>query len=125
MDVEAEMEKPEEGNDDEARAADEESLYLVPLGPGIPMPLDMGLALVEAKDEDLRYRLGIAKNPCWAENIARAHQSDQAYKDREAERKRVLVGTRRETLKHAAVGAAVGAGATALINIALRSVGIL
>ena len=125
MDVEAEMEKPEERNDDEARAADEESLYLVPLGPGIPMPLDMGLALVDVKDEELRYEYGISKNPCRAKNIARANQSDQAYKDREAGRKRVLVGTRRETLKHAAVVAAVGAGATALINIALRSVGIL
>ena len=121
MDTEAETGKPEERNDVEERVADKEPPYLVPLGPSIPMPLDMGLALVEAKDEELHYSLGIAKNPCWAENIARAHQSDQAYKDREAERKRMLVGTRRETLKHVAVGAAVGA----MIDIALRFAGIL
>ena len=125
MDTEAETGKPEERNDVEERVADKEPPYLVPLGPSIPMPLDMGLALVEAKDEDLRYRLGIAKNPCWAENIARAHQSDQAYKDREAERKRILVGTRRETLKHVAVGAAVGAVIEAGVFIALRFAGIL
>ena len=125
MDVEAEMEKPEERNDDEARTADEESLYLVQLGPSIPMPLAEGKLLAAMKAHERHFRHGRIEPSDLEADFIRVRQADQAYKDREAERKRVLVGTRRETLKHAAVGAAVGAGATALINIALRSVGIL
>ena len=91
MDTEAEMEKPEERNDDEARAADEESLYLVQLGPSTPVQLEEGKLLVDVKDEELRYEYGISKNPYREENDVRVHQADQAHKDREAERKRVLV----------------------------------
>ena len=88
------------------------------------MPFEKGREMVKVKVKDwhLFHNYGITPNPHWLENIKRAELADQAYQDREAARKRALDGTRRETLKHAAVGAAVGALTEAVV---LRLAGIL
>ena len=118
MATEAEMGKSEERNDAEAHAGDEESLYLVPLGPGIPVPLEEGKLLVAAKDEWLRYRYGITKNPYMEENFARVHQSHQDHLDRKAERKRMLLAGWAPIVKYAS--SAVVAIATASVLIVYR-----
>ena len=117
------MEKPEERNEVEEREADPDSMFLVPLDASTPTPFEEGLAMVAVESRSLFY--GIPPNHHWLENIKRAELADQAYRDREAARKRALAGTRRETLKHVAVGAVVGALIEAGVFVALRLAGIL
>ena len=74
------------------------------------MPLAEGKLLVAVKDEELRYKYGITKNPYREENNVRVHQSDQAHKDRRAERMRMLV---------AAWGPIIAAVATVAIAVAM------
>ena len=91
MDTEVEMEKPEERNDDEARTADEESLYLVQLGPSTPVQLEEGKLLAAMKAHERHFRHGRIEPSDLEADFIRVRQADQAYKDREAERKRVLL----------------------------------
>ena len=57
----------------------------VKLDASTPMPLHVGLDLVRMANFE-HY------NPHRQENVIGAHLADQAYKDREAERKRILLG---------------------------------
>ena len=85
------MKEPEERNGVEEREADPDSMSLVPLDASTPMPLEKGLAMVKVNDRRLFHNYGITPNHHWLENITRAEQSDQAYQDREAARKRTLI----------------------------------
>ncbi len=103
------MEQAEERNADEEREAAAESEYAVPLDASTPMPLGKGLAMAAAKARERRYKYGVTDRHQWYEDIASAHQADEAYLDREAERKRILSTARGTTIRHVAIGAVIGA----------------
>ena len=96
----------------------------VGLDENTPVPLERGLALARKKAAEHYIYYG-RTNPYDEENIIKAHLADHADKDREAARKQMLAGTRRETLKHVAAGAVVGALIEAGVFVALRLAGIL
>lgn len=60
----------------------------VKLNATTPMPLKTGLALVGTKEDDHYILTGRSPSPCWEQNIIKAHQANNAYRDAEAERKR-------------------------------------
>ena len=107
------MEKPEERNEIEEREADPDSMFLVPLDASTPMPLEKGLAMVAVESRCLFY--GIPPNHHWLENIKRAELADQAYRDREAARKRALAAAWTPIVTRVSSAVVALAGAAAMI----------
>lgn len=103
----------------------------VKLDASTPVPLPLGLALVEAAEED--YSKWGVRSPYWEENIIKACEADQAYKDREAERLVKIASAQRTALRHVAMVAvveeatkiAVRALTGVILFIAIKYAGIL
>ena len=53
-----------------------------------PVPLEKGLALAGMKEDDHYIFTGCSPSPCMEQNVIKAYQADNAYRDAEAERKR-------------------------------------
>ena len=53
-----------------------------------PVPFEKGRALVRIKEDDYYIFTGCSPSPCMEQNLIKACQADNAYRDAEAERKR-------------------------------------
>ena len=60
----------------------------VKLNATTPVPLEKGRALMRIKEDDYYIFTGCSPSPCMEQNIIKAHQANNAYRDAEAERKR-------------------------------------